>query len=532
MTGADPARAGGAPARGCLMRRVVPLVALVPALAFGLASPCAAAPAPASSAPPAAASPAPAADPVATLVARTLGPTPIASDLAALTDGVGGRPTGSPALDRAVQWAMDAFRAAGLEPRIEAYNVPLQWLPRVERLEVEGAPDAGTVRTVRAVALPLAKDTPADGLAAELIDAGAGDDAAIAALGASARGKLLLVHTEPMATVADLFGEYLRTPPLFAAAATSGAAGIVYLSNRPGRLLYRHPATLDGTIAALPAVMVDRENGLLFARRLAAGERVRAKLTVTSDVRRDAPAHNVVAEIRGASAPGESVLLGAHLDSWDLGRGALDNGCNAALVIDAARQIKALAAPPRATLRFALYSGEELGLWGSWGEVRTHRDALDGVRAQIVFDEGSGRTTGFSLGGRTDLASAVDRALAPLAGLGPFVETPDAFVGTDNYDYLLEGVPTLVANQDGAPYLRDYHAESDTFDKVDVRELKLNTAIAAALAWQLADAPARPAPRQTRAEVEALLKATGLDAQMKVFGVWDAWASGARGRAR
>src|SRR3569623_1004329 len=156
----------------------------------------------------------------------------------------------------------------------------------------------------------------------------------------------------------------------------------------------------------------------------------------------------------GRDKPGEVILLGAHLDSWDLGRGALDNGCNAALAIDVLRQLAVLAKAgqrPRRTIRIVLFSGEELGLYGSWQDVRAHRADLDKLRAVVIYDEGTGRTTGFSLGGRGELGPVVDRALAPVAGLGPFVHTTDAFVGTDNYDYLLEGVPHLVANQDGPP---------------------------------------------------------------------------------
>jgi Zn-dependent M28 family amino/carboxypeptidase len=241
-----------------------------------------------------------------------------------------------------------------------------------------------------------------------------------------------------------------------------------------------------------------------------------------------------VAELRGREKPEEVVILGAHLDSWDLGRGALDNGCNAALVIDVARQAAAIAregARPRRTLRFVLYTGEEAGLWGSFAEVRQQRAELDRLKAQIVFDVGSGKTTGFSLGGRADMRPAVEAALAPASARGPFALTTDAFIGTDNYDYLVEGVPTLVANQDGQPYLPDYHAESDTFDKVDAEQLKANAALAAVVTWGLADLATNPAPRQTRAEVEALVQATGLVDQMKLFGLWEPFVRGSRGRA-
>src|SRR5262249_22102010 len=160
---------------------------------------------------------------------------------------------------------------------------------------------------------------------------------------------------------------------------------------------------------------------------------------------------------------------------------------------DVARQAAALAREgvrPRRTLRFALYTGEEAGLWGSFAEVRRHRAELDRVKAQVIFDAGSGKTSGFSLGGRAGrrpagaggraaMRPAVEAALAPVRARGPLTQTDDAFYGTDNYDYLLEGVPTLVANQDGPPYLPDYHAESDTYDKVDQAQLKANAGLAA-----------------------------------------------------
>ena len=169
-------------------------------------------------------------------------------------------------------------------------------------------------------------------------------------------------------------------------------------------------------------------------------------------------------------------------------------------------------------------------MFGSWGEVRSRRADLDRVKAQIVFDIGTGRTTGFSLGGRDDLRGAAEAALAPAAGLGPFTHTADAFAGTDNYDYMIEGVPTFVANQDGAPYLPEYHAESDTFDKVDARELQADAAIAAVLMWGLADSPKDPGPRQSHAEIETMAHATGLDIQMKAFGLWSDFTTGKRGR--
>jgi len=235
---------------------------------------------------------------------------------------------------------------------------------------------------------------------------------------------------------------------------------------------------------------------------------------------------NVVGEIRGYEKPDEVVILGAHLDSREFGTGALDSVCNAALVIEAARAIKAMGLVPKRTIRFVLFSGAEPGTLGSFAYVKTHASELDKIRALIVFDSGSGRTTGFSLGGRTDTEMALEQILKPLQGWGVTQNTAGAPFGSDNFDFLLEGVPTFAANQEVA----NYHAGPDTFDKVDQRELKLNTVIAALTAWGIADRAEPVGKRLSRGELDELVKRTGLDEQMKTLGYWEQWQNGTRGR--
>lgn len=123
----------------------------------------------------------------------------------------------------------------------------------------------------------------------------------------------------------------------------------------------------------------------------------------------------------------------------------------------------------------------------------------------------------------------VDEYLVPVAGLGPFQQIDIPLVGTDNFDFMIEGVPNMVANQSDANYASNYHAESDTFDKVDQQQLRLNSAIAAALIWGFANDTER-LPRQSHDEVQALIDGTDLAQQMKNFAVWGDWANGARGR--
>jgi hypothetical protein len=155
---------------------------------------------------------------------------------------------------------------------------------------------------------------------------------------------------------------------------------------------------------------------------------------------------------------------------------------------------------------------------------------LDKVRAVIVYDTGIGRVTGYALSGRREIEPALHEILKPLDSWNVNHHTLDADIGTDNWDFLLEGVPTLMANQEEANYLPNYHAASDTFDKVDIRELKINTAIAALTAWGIADRPEPLGKRLSRAEIADLLKNTGLDTKMRQMGYWSSWENGTRGR--
>jgi Zn-dependent M28 family amino/carboxypeptidase len=279
--------------------------------------------------------------------------------------------------------------------------------------------------------------------------------------------------------------------------------------------------------------VVTREDALRLQRTVAAYPgKVRVRLVMPNKIGGPVEQQNVIGEIRGYEKPDEIVVLGAHLDSWELGTGALDNGCNAAMVIEAARAIKASGLLPRWTIRFILFSGEEQGTMGSLAYVQAHRAEMDKYRAMVVFDTGIGRLTGYSLGGRRDIEAGVREVLKPFGGWGADNLTYDATFGTDNFDFLLEGVPTLMANQEIANYLENYHAASDTFDKVDMRELKLNTVLAAVTAWGIADRGEALGKRLSRAEMQTLLKATGVDQQMKFLGYWDAWESGTRGRQK
>src|ERR1700674_2746492 len=461
------------------------------------------------------------------ILPQVMGPSPMEENLRRLTDEIGGRVTGTPQMAKAVDWAVAAFRAAGIDVHTGKYTLPVTWSEGETHLELLGP----LKFPVRLASTGWSPPIIAGGIEATLVDIGYGTQDDFAQAGAGIKGAILLVHSDIGSTWADLFNEYLRPPDIISRPVKGGASVILWMGARERLLLYRHTNSLNGEIDKIPQAVVAREDAMRLARTVASYPgKVRVHFSMPNKVGGPIEQENVVGEIRGREKPDESVILGAHLDSWELGTGALDNGCNAAMVIEAARAIKATGLLPRRTIRFVLFSGEEQGTVGSYGYVKAHRAELDKIRAMITFDAGIGRVTGYSLGGRRDIEAGIREVLKPLESWGANTHTYDASFGTDNFDFLLEGVPTLVANQEEANYLPNYHAASDTFDKVDIRELELHAALAALTAWGIADRAEPLGKRLSRAELDVLVKETGLDQQMKLLGYWNAWQSGARGR--
>jgi Peptidase family M28 len=237
---------------------------------------------------------------------------------------------------------------------------------------------------------------------------------------------------------------------------------------------------------------------------------------------------NVVAEIRGREKPDEWVLLGAHLPYGKVS--SFDDGRNAATLIEAARDISITGIRPRRSIRFVLFTGEKSGVPGSLAYIRAHREELDRARAALFLGANSGRVSGFILDGRHDIETGVREAIKPLQSQDVDRIAFDAIMGIDSLDFLLEGIPTVVAKQEAA-YPR---AAGDVSEKVGdpahVQDLKRNAAIVAVTAFDIAERAEPLGPRQPHAEIETLLNTSGLDKRMKQNGSWSQWKSGKRGR--
>jgi hypothetical protein len=459
------------------------------------------------------------------LIAAMLGDTPVIDDLQELTDTIGGRVTGTAANREAVAWAVATLRQAEVAVTTEDYLMPAIWDESFAAAAVSGDTDFA----LDVVAKPFSKG--ATEMTGTLVDAGFGTAADFERLGESAAGSWVLVETPVLdddVGLGGLFGLYGDARRVEENAAAVGVAGIVTMSPYPKNLVFRQFAS-SGPDNAMPLLVAAREDAKRALRLLRAGESLSLTATIGVNQQEDISSTNVIAEIPGSTRPDEIVLFGAHIDSHDLGTGALDNGVNVTMLINIARQMTRLGLQPERTIRFALWNGEEQGLYGSWKYVDQHKDELDNFVVAASFDIGSGRTTGFFTGGHPALGAMLDSYLSPVTALGPFAHAPVPLVGTDNYDFMMQGVPNLIAIQSDANYASNYHAESDTFDKVDQNQMRLNSAIAAAVIWGFANDSER-LPRHSRAEIEAMIANSDLEQQMKDFATWDAWIEGTRGR--
>ena len=433
--------------------------------------------------------------------------------------------TGTAAMNNAIEWGMDGFRAAGADSvHTESFTIPNSWEEGSTQMRVVAPVEFG----VRAVSIAWGPALEARHHV-PVIDIGEGKAEDFARAG-DVEGKILLLPQGEAKTWDDEAAEYDKSLDVIARAKRGRALAIAFQSNHPNDLLYRETHSEHGEIEDLPMLIVAREDAGRMSRLLGSGQALYADLEIPNRIGGPVETANVIAEVKGSEKPGEVVIVGAHLDSFELGTGALDDGCGSALVVDTLRAIRASGLQPRRTIRFILFSGEEEGLLGSRAYVSAHRAELDNVVAMIAWDDGTGRMTGFSLGGRKDLGEAVKKLIAPLKAYEGTTLTFDVSSDTDHFDFLLEGVPTLYASQLEANYLINYHAASDTFDKVDVAELKRLVAASAVTAFAIADAPERVGPRLHRAQVEKALHDSHMEDSMKVTGAWADWESGKRGR--
>jgi carboxypeptidase Q len=257
-------------------------------------------------------------------------------------------------------------------------------------------------------------------------------------------------------------------------------------------------------IGAIPTAFISGEGYRMLFRMMKRGK-VEVEIEMTNSFG-DKPmdVYNTVAEIPGSEKPEEVVILGAHLDSWDLGTGSTDNGTGSMAVLEAARTLAKLNLKPKRTIRFVLFTGEEEGLVGSVKYVEAHQNELERISAVLVHDSGTGRVLTLGLHDNYQDREIVDQVLAPLKELKLLEPTMRRSFGTDHASFDDAGVPGLFVVQDGAEYTQTHHSQSDTFDKVWKDSLNQGAQVLAAWAYNTAQLPAmlprRPLPYRPAAD--------------------------------
>jgi carboxypeptidase Q len=424
-----------------------------------------------------------------------------------LTDVIGPRLTGSPAARAANDWTAQRFQEYGLSAHLEQWNFGGTWtrgamwarlvVPRVHDLVAASwawSPGTGG-KPVRGPVVRINASTPES----------------LAAYAARVRGAWVMLtapafvwnNDGPAMTAADsqrqrdfFRAAFQQQPGLDSARRAQlqqfqndlpfilknlGALGqlvdaakeqdLLNMSGSPNRI-YPHPR-----------IVIAHEDYAMLDRLLASGSTPQVEASVTNAMTTDSvPQWNTVAEIAGTEHPGQVVIVGAHLDSWDLGTGASDNGTGSIATLEAARIIARSGLKPKRTIRFILFTGEEQGLIGSRKYAEAHAAEADSIQAVIVLDNGVGAITGQALQGRPDLYGLWRSLLAPVRSLNADTVTDANKGGTDHLSFLPYGVPGFNFNQITRGYNHTHHSQSDTWDKAidwDLRQAATGMAVTA-----------------------------------------------------
>jgi len=229
---------------------------------------------------------------------------------------------------------------------------------------------------------------------------------------------------------------------------------------------------------------------------------------------------NVVGEIRGRENPEQILVVGAHLDSWDLSEGTTDNGSGTAAVLGAADNLMRSGVRPRRTIRFVLFTGEEQGCDGSFAYVKQHQAEMSNHLGDLVLDEGQGPVKAFQLGGRDDLVAAFQPFADSLANIRP-VQVDDKFeAGTDTLPFSLAGLPGINMSQDSGEYKFTHHSAADALDAQKPDVLTQNATLMALAAFWIADRPERFASPWPRERTARVLRAKHEYEMLKAFNIW------------
>jgi carboxypeptidase Q len=440
----------------------------------------------------------------------------IMANLEYLSDVIGQRLTGSENLKRANDWTREKFAGYGLaNAHLESWTIAHAWTRGTSRGRIvsptehpltlasygwapgTGGPLRGTVTYVKAHSMEelekyKGKLKDAMVITSEPVLLPAQDQPAANPMLVPYGDSFLLMHPHHADDPQDMAGparrkfiaarlEFFKREGVAAMLTDSGKFdGLLNMTGLGGR---------DYHIAPIPAAFITSENYSLIWRLMQRGP-VEVEVDMTNMIgEKPVEVYNTVAEIRGSEKPEEVVVLGAHIDSWDLGTGTTDNGTGSMVVMEAARAIEKLGLRPKRTIRFALFSGEEQGLNGSRAFVAAHRDELPRYSSALIHDTGTGRVVSISLMRNYQDLEPMESVVAPLHSLGFLELSMRWMTGSDHVAFDEAGVPGFYCVQESAQYFQTHHSQADTFDQAHEDDLVEGAQVMAAWAYNVAQLP-------------------------------------------
>src|SRR5947207_10926162 len=414
--------------------------------------------------------------------------------VAHLTENIGPRPSGSPQAQAAVDYVAEELRKIGLDVRLEEVRVP-HWIRGIETAELVEYPGqaAGTKQKIVLTALGASTPTSAEGLTTEVVVVNNFDE--LKDLGRQGvAGKIVLfnTHFDKNKAAAGFAGEAYGEAVLYRAKGAKAAAELgafASLVRSVGGADYRLPHTGWGEPAGIPAGAVTSEDADLIAH-LAAQGNVRMHLVLTSGNGPDVLSYNVVADLKGSEHPEQVIIVSGHLDSWDLGTGAIDDAAGVAVAMETAELIQRLHMRPTRTLRVIAWMDEENGGRGHDAYAAAHKTEFANHVAAIESDFGAAHPLGFDAKISANAVPWLKPAQDILRSFGAnLLKLTNDSPGADIAPLAQAGIPAFGIMQDGRTYFNYHHTAADTLDKIVPRELREHAAAMAVMGYALANLP-------------------------------------------
>jgi carboxypeptidase Q len=424
------------------------------------------------------------------------------NELRHLTDKIGPRLSGSPQAQQAVDYVAGEMRALGAEVTLEKATVP-HWIRGEEKGELTSWPGQtpGTTQKVVLTALGGSVATPPEGISAEVVVVDNWQQ--LHALPPDAtKGRILLFNhkfDKELAAQGDGLNAYVGgvvyrgAGPIAAAAAGAVAVLVRSVGGADFRLPHTGMTQYAPGVPRIPAAAITAEDADLL-KDLTTDGPVKLHLILTPQTLPDASSYNVIADWKGTEHPEQVVVVSGHLDSWDLGTGAIDDGAGVVVSMQALHLLKELGIHPKRTVRFVAWMSEEEGSEGAAAYMADHNDAIANHIGAIESDLGADHPAGIYYAGKSDLGQWLRPVAQVLDAIGAetLVSTPET--GEDIAGLTAKGVPSFAPVQDSRFYFNYHHTAADTFDKIDPKHLNENAAVMSVLAYALADSQ-EPAPR-------------------------------------